>query len=174
VADIVLSSVDLDVFSGPESIDLSLDFGATGERGSRILAGNDLPATELVGQDVKLYDMYIRTTTAEMYQYVLEVGSPAWVKITDLGLEQYNAKINTSFTSGTSVITYPAKAGATTSDYLINYSMEYGGYPVAVSHALTIISDVLYIVLYAVYYTGSSWSNATGTMIVNLGIKYVG
>jgi hypothetical protein len=53
MADIVLSSVDLDVFSGPETVNLSLDVGATGEgaTGATGLVGatGDVGATGLDG-----------------------------------------------------------------------------------------------------------------------------
>ena len=34
MADVVLSTVDLDVFGGPTSLDVSVDFGQTGSRGN--------------------------------------------------------------------------------------------------------------------------------------------
>ena len=86
MAETVVSTENLTVFGGPSSLNLSLDFGATGQRGSRIWAGEGEPETILVGQDVIEYDLYINTNDQSVnygyfYQYVAQLGSLVWVKL---------------------------------------------------------------------------------------------
>jgi hypothetical protein len=79
VADYVLETVDLDVFGGPTSLDVSTDFGRAGTRGTRVWVGTGAPEITLTTQDIALYDLYINTNTVDqyyswLYQYVPEVS----------------------------------------------------------------------------------------------------
>jgi len=178
MAEVVLSTVDLDVFGGPSTVNLSLDVGATGDRGSRIWAGPGGYETDLVGQDVKLYDVYINTTTGYMYQYVLQLGSPAWVFLKVLvGAEnEFNNRVATTYDSnGYSVILYaPIVSGATVADYVVNYNIRNSTEPIAASHDLAIISGTLYILIRASKLSGGTWSNLTGNYYTDLRVMYTG
>jgi hypothetical protein len=141
MADVVLSTVDLDVYGGPSAIDVSVDFGETGARGSRIWAGNGDPVIYLAGQDIKLYDWYINTNTTEtyyswMYQYVLEVGSPTWVPVLQLNPSQFSTIASVSFTTGVGTTNIPisnltTNVGTVVSDYIIRFSFSHPTVPLA-------------------------------------------
>ena len=110
MADVVLSTVDLDVFGGPSSIDVSVDFGATGRRGSYIWSGALPPEQQLIGQDVLLLDFYINTNTGAVLQYVLQIGNPVWVPIFSLTLPQVSIVTPITFTAGVGQLIVPTSA----------------------------------------------------------------
>ena len=83
MADIVLGNVNLDVFGGPTSLGVSVDFGQTGTRGSKMWFGAGDPSLTLSGQEILVNDTYINTSTSDtyygwMYQYIETPGNPTW------------------------------------------------------------------------------------------------
>ena len=69
MAEVILSTEDITVLGGPSSINVDVDFGPPGTRGSQIFIGqgnpND-PTTE-IGQDViNILDLYINIKTADV------------------------------------------------------------------------------------------------------------
>ena len=59
MVDILLSSDELSVFGGPASIDLNVDIGAQGIRGSYIFTGNGKPTDPDVdfSQEIKYFSV---------------------------------------------------------------------------------------------------------------------
>lgn len=73
MAEVLLSTDELTVIGGPEQIQLDLDFGATGPRGSYIFAGNGNPNDVTIGQEVRINDLYINIlSTSEEYSYLYQ------------------------------------------------------------------------------------------------------
>jgi hypothetical protein len=73
MTEVVLSTDELTVIGGPEQIQLSLDFGSQGPRGSYIFAGNGNPNDVTIGQEVKINDLYINIlSTSEEYSYLYQ------------------------------------------------------------------------------------------------------
>jgi hypothetical protein len=178
MAEIVLSTVDLDVFGGPTSLDVSVDFGAQGVRGSRFWAGANGPTVDLVGQDVELYDVYLNTNTGVFSQYILQVGSPTWTPLLDIDVPQYSLISATTFTAGSGSVTIPISSltsdtGTTASDYVIRYNISNTN-PVASSFTSSIVSTNIVVTLNAIEYSGGSWSNLSGSKNVHLFISYIG
>lgn len=193
MADIVLSTVDLDVFGGPTTLDVSVDFGAQGERGSLVYSGSGDPAIFLSGQEVKLNDLYINTDPGQnfygwLYQYLEEVGNPQWVKILQLNPSQYSIVEAVDFsagsTIGTAIIDIPisnitADTLVSISDFIIRYSIE-GSNPIASSFTPTLYTDTapdpdvqyLRITIEGIEYSSGSWTDLTGIHDVHLFISY--
>ena len=182
MADVVLSTVDLDVFGGPTSVDVSVDFGQTGTRGSRVWAGAGDPDVYLAAQDIKLYDLYINTNTEDgfyswLYQYVIEVGNPAWIPLLKLDPSQYSIIASTTFTTGSTTINIPISSitgdsGTAVADFIIRYSIANAN-PVATGFASSIVGTDLRIVIKASEFASSVWSDLTGSKDVHLFISYV-
>jgi len=183
MADVILSTVNLDVFGGPTSVDVSVDFGQTGQRGSRIWAGAGDPAAILSSQSVQLYDLFINTNTVDpfygwMYQYILEIGSPVWVRLLRLNPSQYSAQVSAAFTTGEATITVPitlltSDAGTTADKYTIRYNIENTS-PVATAFTYTVDEDNINITLRAASWNGTAWSNLNGvSRDVHLFISYL-
>ena len=181
MADIVLSTVDLDVFGGATSLDVSVDFGQSGERGSRIWVGSGNPATFLADEDVKLYDLYINTSTTDvyygwLYQYILEIGVPTWTRVLQLNPSQYSSIETTTFTGGTTTIDIPVNKLTSTvvtnpSKFIIRYNIA-GINPIGTSFTSSIVNSNIRLVINAVEYTAGSWANLSGSKNVHLFISY--
>jgi hypothetical protein len=182
MADIVLQTVDLDVFGGPTSLDVSVDFGETGERGNRIYSGVGDPNTFLVGQEVKLYDLYINTNSVDeyygwLYQYIEQVGNPAWVRILQLNPSQYSSIVSTTFTAGTGTVTIPiaditGDTGVSVSDFIVRYNIA-NSIPVSSGFTSSIVGTNLVITINAVSYSTGTWSDLTGSKDVHIFISYI-
>jgi len=188
MVDYVLQTVDLDVFGGPTSLDVSTDFGKTGERGTRVWVGNGDPAQVLTTQDIALFDLYINTNTVDqfyswLYQYIPQIGSPGWTRVLKLNPQQ-NSRISVaSFENGAYNLDIPASVitedTALTADrFIIRYNIESSsGDPIATSFSYSIetILGVKYIriSLKAAEWDGTDWSNLNGSYKVHTFISYL-
>jgi hypothetical protein len=182
MAEIVLSTVDLDVFGGPSTLDVSVDFGQTGQRGSRIWGGSLGPTTDLAGQDVQLYDLYLNYATAIMFQYLEQVGNPEWVPVTSFTIPQYSViateDFSTGSTTGTVVVSIPISAvtpetGMLASDFVIRYNIE-GDNPIASNFSVVLSGSNINITIEGIEYDSGSWTALTGEHDIHLFISYVG
>jgi hypothetical protein len=186
----VVDSIDniaLTVVGGsPTALDVSVDFGQQGDRGSRIFAGPGDPNT-YAPSSIQLYDWYINTNTTEtyyswMYQYTLVSTSPTWVPILKLNPSQYSTIATSTFTTGSTTIAVPVKNLTTNStvaasDFIIRYSIKNAN-PVSSGFTYSITGTYpnqnISIVINGVSYNGSTWSNLTGSQDVHLFISYKG
>lgn len=181
MADVVLQTVDLDVFGGATSLDVSVDFGQSGERGSRIWVGSGNPVTFLAGEDVKLYDMYINTSTTDiyygwLYQYILEIGVPTWTRVLQLNPSQYSSIEAVSFSGGTAVINIPinkltSSTVTSVSKFIIRYNIANLN-PVASGFTVAIVGTDIRITINATEYAAGIWTNLSGNKNVHLFISY--
>lgn len=189
MVDVNLSPTTLDVFGGPASIDVSIDFGKTGDRGSRIWVGNGNPATVLTSsQDVKIGDLYINTNTSNqyyswLYTYVESVSGAAWERALKLNPQQHSMISTANFIDGTATINIPlteitSDTAVSPEQFMIRYDFENStGTPVSSSfkYSIETISTVKYlqIIVSAIKYSGSAWSNLTGSNKVHLFVSYL-
>ena len=183
-----IDNIDLTVYGGPAAIDLSVDVGTQGIRGSKSWIGSGDPAIALVGQDIKIGDWYINTNTSQtyyswLYQYVEEVGSPVWVPALKLNPPQYSVIATTTFTSGATTITIPVKNlttvdGVVLSNFVVRYKIKNSN-PIADAFTMTLDGTAwpnknIVIAINGVSYNGSAWSQLTGAQDVHLFISYIG
>ena len=188
MADVVLSTVNLDVFGGPTSLEVSTDFGQPGDRGSRIWAGTGNPVGALAGEDVKLYDLFINTNTADqfygwLYQLVPEVGNPQWVRVLKLNPSQYSVIQTTSFTDGAATFDIPltnitSDTVVLNTQFTIRYSIESADeVPIASSftYSLPTVGGIRYlrINLKAAKFQSSAWSDLSGNQKIHLFVSYL-
>jgi hypothetical protein len=185
-----LAPTSLDVYGGPASLDVSLDYGPKGNRGSRIWVGNGNPESTLLGQDEEILvgDWFINTNTTDpfyswMYLYTESVSGPAWEPALRLNPSQYSTIADGSFGSnGIATINIPVKA--LTADttvlkekFIIRYSIEnQDSNPVSSSFEYGFVTEnsilKIQIMISAIKYSGSTWSNLTGAHKVHLFISY--
>lgn len=85
MTNIVLSTEDLMVLGGPDSVTVDVNYGPQGDRGSRTFAGEGIPnAVTVTELDAQLFDMYINISPSSdeyMYLYQLAddgVGGTTW------------------------------------------------------------------------------------------------
>lgn len=184
--DTLVDSIDLTVFGGPTQLDVSVDFGQQGIRGSKIWTGSGDPsAGSLSGQSIQINDLYINTDTSDTYygwtyQYIEEVGSPTWVRVLAPVRSEYSTIASTTFTTGSTTINVPVSNLTTSSSpslskFIVRYSIN-NATPIASSFTYSLTGTYpnqnLAIVINAVTYSSSTWSNLTGAKDVHLFITY--
>jgi hypothetical protein len=188
MVDYVLQTTDLDVFGGPTSLNVSTDFGKAGERGTRVWVGNGNPSTVLTTQPIALFDLFINTNTADqfyswLYQYVPEVGGPAWQRVLKLNPSQ-NSKISViSFDNGLGIVDLPlstitADTAVTAAQFIIRFNLENASNnPVASSFTYSIetILSVKYlrININAAEWDGNDWEQLNGSHKVHTFVSYL-
>jgi len=191
MADVVVSNADITVLAPPEIIELLVDIGPTGQRGSKFFVGTGDPNTltssqTIFSQAILLNDMYINTSPGSdygyMYQYVAEPGGNVWTQVLNINPTLYSKKHTTTFTSGAASITVPianivtvSGTPLTASNFNIQYSIE-GANPVASSITVPALAGAgtnLVINLKAVKSVSGTWSNLTGEVTVHLFISVV-
>jgi hypothetical protein len=127
MTDAVVSAIDLTVFGGPTSIDVDVDFGTQGERGSRIFGVIEDPRLLNTPKpvDAKVFDIAINVTpgTGTYLTFFQKTGSGAedWIPMTELFPNIYSAKEEVQFSAGTA-----------TFDIILNevFTIEDGNYDV--------------------------------------------
>lgn len=186
--DILLTNDDVTVLGPPETIDVVLDIGPTGVRGSQIFAGSgnpNLPETE-IGQTPIENDLYINsapgTDYAYLYQYVSTTGGPYWSQVLAMKPVIFTKIFTTTFTSGAAELTIPISdiytvTGSTpTADkFNVQYTIENSN-PIASSievPALVSPGDNLVINFSASEYASSTWSALAGSKKIHIFISIV-
>jgi hypothetical protein len=115
MAEVILSTEDITVLGGPSSINVDVDFGPAGTRGSQIFIGEgnpNEPTTEIGQDDIKVLDLYINLKTTDVdylyvYQYVTENGIETWKPFFDLVPNTKSINSLATFTAGSTVINVP-------------------------------------------------------------------
>lgn len=184
---VLLSNDDVTVLGPPEIIDLSIDIGPTGTRGSQVFVGNGNPNSSgtVIGQTPLLNDLYINIAPGDeysyMYQYVSEPGANTWIPILKMNPTLYSKIDDLSFSTGSATLTIAISdivnvtGTALTKD---NFNVQYNilsTSPIASSINIPTLVDPDYLVINftAISYNGSTWSNLSGAVKVNLFISIV-
>jgi len=110
------SSDDITVLGGPSTINIDLDFGPTGQRGSKFFVGNGNPNStpSPISTSIPLFvfDMYLNLNPAtseyrSLYQYQNVSGTNTWVKLINLIPNIYSLNISLNFVNGIASTTLP-------------------------------------------------------------------
>jgi hypothetical protein len=197
--EVLLTNDDLIVIGGPETLNVELDFGPKGDRGSLIFVGNQQPPndvedfSELVGQTPKVFDLYINLLKADpdneylmIYQYLPTlIGDPQWETLTKLIPNTYSGNVSIDFNTSNychipiAAIVDPAYVGNTDAS---NFSVQVtfstsAAYPIVSSIKTEIVSlnsiQNLKITFYAKEFDGTNWVDITGPRTANLHISVV-
>ena len=109
--DVLLSNDDITVLGPPETVELLVDIGATGTRGSQVFVGVGDPNIVEIGQTPLLNDLYINIASGGsygyLYQYVSEPGGNVWIEALGLNPTIYSVNYTTSYTNGIAQIVIP-------------------------------------------------------------------
>jgi len=188
MVDYVLQTVDLDVFGGPTSLDVSTDFGKAGERGTRVWVGTGSPEQVLTTQDIALYDLYINTNSVDqfyswLYQYVPEIGTPTWQRVLKLNPSQYSNIALVNFSNGEGTLDIPISnittdPTITAAQFIFRYAFEnQAGFPVSASFTYSIetVLSVRYlrVVFKAIEFDGEDWVGLSGSYKVHTFVSYL-
>jgi len=191
MVDVLLNTDDVVVIGPPASIDLLVDIGPQGVRGSKFIVGsgepNALTANNvLLGTTLILNDMYINTAPGAnygyMYQYISQPGGNTWIQVLKINPAIYSSTDTVVFTSGSGSITIPISnivtvsgSPLTASNFNVQFQIE-GANPIASSMEIPALAgngSNLVINFDAVQYSGGSWSALTGSKNVHIFISIV-
>jgi hypothetical protein len=118
MVNVLLSNDDLSVLGGPETVNVEVDFGPEGNRGSQIFVNNGKPVIggdglTVLAPDCQLFDLYINILSSDSeYQYVYQLqnvlGTATWVKLFKLVSNIYSKNYATvTFVNGEANINIP-------------------------------------------------------------------
>jgi len=183
---------DILVLGGPEVVNVEVDFGPQGDRGSLIFVGNGKPDLVDIGQTPNVFDLYINLLTTDdeylmIYQYVESLGSLQWQTLTKLIPNTYvkNDSVNFDVENASYIpiadIVDPSYVGNTDAS---NFSVQATfatstGYPIVSSIKTEVIEATLTepaklkITFYAKEFDGTNWIDITGSRTANLHISVV-
>jgi hypothetical protein len=189
--DVILSNDDITVLGPPEVVELLVDIGPTGQRGSKFFVGTGDPNSlttsgNIFSETINLYDMYINSAPGVnygyLYQYVSEPGGNTWTQVLKIAPTLYSKNHTITFTSGEGFITVPiaqivtvSGTPLTASNFNIQYSIESVN-PLASSIEVPALAGAgtnLVINFNAVKSVSGTWSNLTGEVKIHLFISLV-
>lgn len=199
MVDVLLADESLVVLGGPQSVNVEVDFGTQGDRGSLIFVGNQQPIDDpisfkdLIGQTPKVFDMYINLLKADVdneylmiYQYLPSLGgSNQWEPLTKLIPNTYVTNQSIDFSTVNycyipiAAIVDPSYVGNTDAS---NFSVQatFGtsaGYPIVTSIKTEVVTlggfENLKITFYAKEFNGTDWVDIAGSRTANLHISVV-
>ena len=191
MVDVLLNTEDVVVLGPPESVDVLINIGPQGTRGSKTIVGSGEPNAQtssgvLLGTNLILNDIYINTSVGEnygyMYQYVSQPGGNTWIEILKIKPGIYSTIETIAFSSGNGSITIPISdivtvtgSPLTASNFNIQYQIE-GANPIASSVEVPALAGAgtnLVINLHATEYSAGSWSALAGNKKAHLFISIV-
>jgi hypothetical protein len=188
--DVLLSNDDITVLGPPAVVELLVDIGPTGTRGSQVFVGVGDPNSITIGQTPLLNDLFINTSPGGelgyMYQYVSEPGGDTWIKVLDLNPSIYSINYEAIFSAGTTSITIPISdivdvtgAPLTADNFNVQHSITHTN-PIASSVSIpALVGDGsnLVVDITAVEYSSESgpaeWLELDGYLTVHLVVSIV-
>ena len=191
--DVVLLNEDVTVLAPPNTVEVLVDIGPAGTRGSQVFVGVGDPNFVSIGQTPILNDLYINTSPGQdygyMYQYVSEPGGNTWIQILKISPTIYSENHLTTYASGEAQIIIPVSNIAnvtgtplTAANFNIQYSIVHDN-PIASSMsipALTGAGEDLVINLKAVEHRSDidsgpygDWALLTGEVTTHIFISIV-
>ena len=184
--DVVLNNEDVTVFAPPSVIELLVDIGPQGARGSQFFVGVGNPNSVDIGQVPSLNDLYINTSPGGelgyLYQYQSQPGGSVWVEVLDIYPSVYSENAQVTFESGSSEVIIPIADIVTVTGTPLssdNFSVQYSiAHTSPVASAMQIPAlvgegDNLVINLEAVEYVGAAWSALDESVTIHFNITIV-
>lgn len=184
--DVILESPSVVVLGGPSNIEVQLDTGATGQRGSTTYVGAGLPSALTIPNYSLILpgDLYINASPGVnyswLYQYLVKPGGNTWEPILSLNPTLYNAVYEVSFVAGEGIISIPVSNITTTTATLTsdNFAATFvfeNNNPIASSlKSKTLSSGNLVLVFTAAEFDGSSWSALVDSSVkISLGVRII-
>jgi hypothetical protein len=114
MVDVLLSEESIDVIGGAPRVNVDINFGASGDRGSNIFvgAGNPNLPTALIPRTPQNYDMYINLAPNDseylfLYQYLNFGGTLSWVRLLRLVPNTFLENKLLNFVDGKAVYNVP-------------------------------------------------------------------
>lgn len=179
--DVVLQSASVVVLGGPSTVELQLDTGATGQRGSQIYMGLGNPVSSSTVTDPLLGDLYIDVQSGDtyswVYQYISKPAGNTWEAVSLLVKPGYSKIHSLNFTAGSASVSIPiANIAPTltnpqTSNFAVTTTFENANAVASSIVSKQISSSNLIVTIKAAEYNGS-WSDLSGakSVVININI----
>lgn len=187
MAEPILATDDLTVLGGPAAVNVEVDYGPKGDRGSRIwaiLGKPGYPGVAMPPEGTNVGDIAINTLTSDSeYLFQYQKLHSGWVKLFKLIPNIYSVNQTVNFTNGVSdpilvsisdIVPSTMVATMTSENFNIQYSI-LNSNPMATSVSVSNITESynLPITLRATEYNGTSWDGLNSTYTVHLFISTV-
>lgn len=187
-----IASANLNIIGGPSKIEVSVDYGQRGDRGSLILYGQGKPYLVTLPETPALYDMYVNLLPSDdeyryVYQYINTPTGLQWTALFKLEVNTYSSNQDLSFVDGSVEVWIPISAVTGNENPLS--SLNSGNFnvqcsiisqnPIASSFSLgditTSPTDILSlpITIHASELNSGTWSPLTGQNPVHLFVTMV-
>ena len=184
--EVLLSNDDLTVLGSPEIVELSVDFGPEGQRGSQIFVGIGDPNIVEIGQEPELNDLYINAAPGAdysfLYQYVSQPGGNSWIKVVRVNPVLYSKLHTVSFTGGSSTLSIlianiitVSGTPLTAENFNVQYQITHTN-PISSSMSIPALGEEatnLDIDFVAMEYDGTGWVDLEGDFTVHVFISIV-
>lgn len=186
MSDVLVSNESITVLGPPPNIEVLVDVGPRGQRGSQFLVGLGDPNEINIGQTPEINDLFLNIApTPEdeygyIYQYVAEPGGNTWNEIVNIFPTFYSTNYDVVFESGAAEIVIPIAditdvTGLTAENFSVQYSIIHDS-PIASSMQIPPLAGLeedLVINLEAVEYVSGSWSALDEQVTVHIHITQV-
>jgi hypothetical protein len=182
--EVLLSNDDVTVLGPPATIDLLIDIGPQGVRGSQVFIGTGEPNAVFEGEP-ELNDLFINTSPGPdygyLYQYVAEPGGDTWIEVLKINPTIFSKNYAVVFSSGTGSLSIPinditaAETAFTAENFSVQYSIAHSN-PVASSMEVPALAGAgtdLVINFNAVEYASSAWSELDEEVTVHVFVTIV-
>lgn len=186
VRNILVANDDLTVLGPPATLEVLVDIGPQGIRGSQFFVGVGNPNLVNIGQTPQINDIYLNTSpggeVGYIYQYQAQPGGNTWVQVLDIYPTVYSINYEVPFTSGSGSATIPVSdivevtgTPLTAENFSVQYSIAHTN-PIASAMAIPALvgsGDNLVINFDAIEYSGGSWSALDEEVTVHILITIV-
>jgi hypothetical protein len=188
--EVLVSNDDITVLGPPSIVEVLVDIGPAGTRGSQTFVGVGNPNIIEIGQTPLLNDLYINASPGAdygyLYQFVAQPGGNTWIEILDMNPVLYSETHLTTYIAGSAQISIPISNIVTTTgtpltaeNFNIQYSIAHSN-PLASSMSIPALAGSgtnLVINFNAVEYDDDSgpaeWIPLDGTVTTHLFISIV-
>ena len=167
--DVLVDAANITVLGPPNRLDVQLDVGPRGQRGSQIYVGSGLPSSSTIANysSVLPGDLYINVAPGAnysyLYQFVVQPAGNQWVEVLRVEPAIYRALFEVEFVAGQAEISIPissittATAAYTINNFAVEFSFEHPN-PVSASiSSKAVSSSNLVLDFSAVEWNGTSW-----------------
>lgn len=184
---VLVANDDLTVIGGPTSLNVSVDLGATGKRGSQIFVSFGNPNDVVLGQTAEVFDLCINTLKSDeeylyLYQYQNLGAVTQWMPLFNLIPDTYSTNLTKTLVEGIVDINIPV-ANITSTENLTaeNFNIQcsiIGTNPISCAVSVSEIAvvddvQVLPISINAIEFVDNAWVAIDGSKIVQLLITVV-
>lgn len=186
MVDVLFNNDDITVLGPPETLEVLVDIGPAGQRGSQFFVGAGNPNSISIGQTPELNDLFLNTSPGGqygyIYQYLAQPGGNTWVKVIDIFPTTYSINYAVTFVAGVGEAVIPVAdivtvtgAALTAANFSVQYSIVHSN-PIASSMTIPPLvgaGDNLVIDFKAIEYASSTWSALDEEVTVHINITIV-